>query len=432
MSKPIYDHSPLYFVLRLYVDWCTKRCYRRCSVSGRENIPEGAVILAPNHSNALMDALVVLRSRKEATVFGARADAFKPVFVKALAFLKILPLVRRRDGLRNVIKNKETQKVIVECLDNDVKFCMFCEGTHRPMHSLLPVTKGILRLAMEANASFGNRKHVYIVPVGIEYGDYFRYMSVSSVRYGKAIDVTELFAGMEGAPDAHKFEALRRRLGEEMSGLFTFLADDERYEEKWSLVKTASAAADIPFPRVFDFNRGIARKVDSLTQESPELASWLLNEAGNFDRERKRLKISYRSLGKRHSFARLVFRTAGMLLLFPYFLFCTVTMLPMLAAAAFICSRIKDPAFLNTARFGIKLVMTPLMFILWAAIFFFYFCWPAAVILLLLTLPAYGAVYMYAEGLRVLFSDFRLYFNRTIRNRFVAVCNDMRAAGLFR
>ena len=108
--KHIYDKDILYDLLKPIVDWCVKHSYRKVEVKGKENIPsDGAVIIAPNHCNTLMDALVVLRAFDNESVFGARADLFnKPFIAKLMYFVRILPMVRQRDGLRNVLKNNET------------------------------------------------------------------------------------------------------------------------------------------------------------------------------------------------------------------------------------------------------------------------------------------------------------------------------------
>ena len=189
----IYENDLWYTILKPVVDGIFKHSYRKVSVKGEENIPtDGPVILAPNHCNTLMDALVILRAHRKPTVFGARADMFNnKIVAKIMYFMRILPMVRQRDGLRNVLKNVETQDIIVETLENDVRFCIFPEGRHRAAKSLLPLGKGIFRAALAANEKFGEKKPVYIVPVGLEYGDFFRFRSTSLATYGKAINVTE-------------------------------------------------------------------------------------------------------------------------------------------------------------------------------------------------------------------------------------------------
>ena len=68
--KNIYDKSLFYnFLRRFWTDGTIRNSYRKVEVRGVENLPEdGALILAPNHCNTLMDALVILRSYKGSTV----------------------------------------------------------------------------------------------------------------------------------------------------------------------------------------------------------------------------------------------------------------------------------------------------------------------------------------------------------------------------
>lgn len=57
----IQDPNKWYSLLRHYVDLSLFQSYREIEYIGLEKIPkDGAVIIAPNHTNALMDALVVL------------------------------------------------------------------------------------------------------------------------------------------------------------------------------------------------------------------------------------------------------------------------------------------------------------------------------------------------------------------------------------
>lgn len=246
----IYEKNLGYDLLRPIVDWSTKHSFRKVEVRGTENLPtDGPYIIAPNHCNTLMDALVILRSDRCSTVFGARADMFNNKFIaNIMYFLRILPMVRQRDGLRNVLKNTETQEIIVNTLENDVRFCIFPEGRHRPEKSLLPLGKGIFRAALAANARFGDRKPVYIVPAGIEYGDFFRYRSTSLVTFGKPINVTEFIKTLDVENEAQMMEPMRRELASRISELFTYIPDGEHLKEKWVLTKMLSIdSAEKPY-----------------------------------------------------------------------------------------------------------------------------------------------------------------------------------------
>ena len=189
----IQDKDRLYSFLRPYVDWMFRRSYRSFRYIGKEHIPaDGAVIYAPNHTNALCDAMCVLGIDHQQKVFVARADIFRdPKKAKILNWLKIMPISRVRDGLEEVRHNDETMHKAVETLHDGVPFCIFAEGTHHPDRSLLPLSKGIFRIALQANENFGETKPVYIVPVGIAYGDYFHLWNSVTVTIGEPMNVTE-------------------------------------------------------------------------------------------------------------------------------------------------------------------------------------------------------------------------------------------------
>lgn len=232
MSK-IQDNDWLYAFLRPYVDWIFRRSYRQFRYIGRENIPtDGAVIFAPNHTNALCDAMAVLGIDHGKKVFVARADIFKdPKKAKILTWLKIMPINRVRDGLDEVRHNDETINKAVDTLHDGVPFCILPEGTHRPKHSLLPLSKGIFRIALQANDTFGNEKPIYIVPIGLEYGDFFHLWDSLTVNIGKPINVTEFAKAHADLSYPQLMLALREELTLRMRELIIWVPDDEQYEQ---------------------------------------------------------------------------------------------------------------------------------------------------------------------------------------------------------
>ena len=164
MREKIYEKDRSYDFLKIIVDACIRASYRKIEVHGEENLPkDGSLLLAPNHCNTLMDALVMLNAYRGTTVFGARADIFNNKFIgKVMTYIRILPMVRQRDGLRNVLKNKDTQETIVETLEHGVRFCMFPEGKHRTKHSLQALGKGVFRAALASNTKFGDTNYLQL------------------------------------------------------------------------------------------------------------------------------------------------------------------------------------------------------------------------------------------------------------------------------
>ncbi len=232
MSK-IWEKSFGYQVLRTFADPNTRASYNKAHVRGK--LPEdGAVIIAPNHTSTLMDAMVVLRTRKAPTVFGARADIFKkPGVAKFLRYIRIVPMARIRDGAQSVLHNLETFAEVDEVLEHGVPFCIFPEGRHRPMHSLLPIGKGVARIAFASAA----KRQTYVVPTGIEHGSFFRYRYPCTVTFGDPIDVNAFLKDHEASTEAETFQAFRNEIGKRISSLITYIPDDENYEAAWQAVK---------------------------------------------------------------------------------------------------------------------------------------------------------------------------------------------------
>ncbi len=98
--------SLTYAILKPFVK-LLYRIYFRIDIHNYKNIPKNEILVfAPNHQNALIDALVFVASTKGQHVFLGRADIFKRYIIqKLLTFIKILPIFRIRDGKENLITN---------------------------------------------------------------------------------------------------------------------------------------------------------------------------------------------------------------------------------------------------------------------------------------------------------------------------------------
>jgi 1-acyl-sn-glycerol-3-phosphate acyltransferase len=427
MSKEkIYDNDPFYTLLKPIVDWCTRRSYRRIDVRGKENLPkDGAILLAPNHSNTLMDALVMLQAQKAPTVFGARADMFKrPLIAKIMFFLRILPMVRQRDGLRNVLNNYESFETIVETLEHDVRFCMYPEGRHRAAHSLLPLGKGILRAAVAANNRFGDKKPIYIVPVGIEYGSYFRYRSTCLISYGKAINVTEFIKGLDVENEAQVMEPLRKELASRMSELISYVKDDENLYSKWSLTRILTCRfRDKGLAGNLSDNQSVIAQIERAAEEHPANMQELLDKAAAFDKKIDKADIDILSFKRKGLLFKAIWKGIAAIAGLPFFIFSAVAALPMWGAAWFIRRGLKDPAFGNTVNLGVKIVGTLIWLPLLTIVLFLTTPWFIAAGLVLASIPAYSYFYDYQDFVRILISDCRLMQRKDLRKEFKEIEN---------
>ena len=405
MKKP-YEKQNSYYIMKAWCDATVRSLFSSIRSVGKDNIPaDGAVLLAPNHCNTLMDALVVLQDWKPATLFGARADIFrKPLLNKTLRFLRILPIPRVRDGIQEVLHNRETMDEVIDALDHGMKYCMFCEGTHRPRHSLLPLKKGIVRTALLAHERLGDRKPVYIVPMGLEYQDYYRLQTSLAIRYGEAINVSAFVASHPEMGDAEVYRKILGELKERMSTLITYLPDDGQYDGRWALTKIAGRPAAMA------------------------AGTELVEEAAAFDRQRKERQLSFWSFGYKRQVLCAVLKLLSGLVLLPVFLFDAVVAAPMWGLSAYLVRGLKDKAFTRTALFGVKFLMNPLVVPAWSLVFFLCLPFPLALPAFLLLLFAHKFFYgMLNEG-RIFLSDLRLLFgHKDLKARYARLATQAQA-----
>ena len=276
--RKIHERDNSYALLRYLVDAYALGSFRKVRYVGRENLPkDGAVIFAPNHCCALMDAFAVLAMDKRRKVFVARADIFqKPVINKILTFMKIMPIHRVRDGFRSVLSSEDTIEKSIDVLNNGVPFCILPEGTHRAMHSLLPLGKGISRIALGADQVMQDGRHVRIVPLGLEYSDYFRFRSTLLVTIGKPIDVTDYIAANPDKGTPELLLGIRTLTAEGMKPLIVYLPDDDAYEASWELAKLQTGT--VPEGKLqarWQANRAAVDKLERLREKMPEKAAAL-------------------------------------------------------------------------------------------------------------------------------------------------------------
>ncbi|MCK9300159.1 MAG: 1-acyl-sn-glycerol-3-phosphate acyltransferase [Bacteroidales bacterium] len=242
-KKDIERSSLLYTSLRFYTRICFRCFYKNIHYTGRENIPDkGPVIFAPNHQNALMDALAVLLWQKRPVVFMARADMFQKKWTAfLLRLIKIMPVYRMRDGYSKLSKNEQQFKEACSVLLNNGTLCLMPEGSQDGHRRLRSLVKGLFRIALEAQLAVGKSRDVQIVPVGIDYSEYEQPGADLVVHFGKAIFVSDFAAYYEQDP-VLGMNVLRETLAEKIKDLITDIHNADCYEEIYGLSRLLSPA----------------------------------------------------------------------------------------------------------------------------------------------------------------------------------------------
>ena len=430
-EKKIQDYSWWYNTLRYYVDLVLKLSYRNVRYVGTENIPQnGAVIYAPNHTNALMDALVILAMDRKPKVFVARADIFKnKMLAKIFHFLKILPIMRMRDGIDEVRKNDETINKAVDVLRDRVPFCIFPEGTHQAKFSSLPLSKGIFRIAFQAQELMPDMP-LWIVPVGIRYGSFFRFRSTVRVQIGDPINVRDFMEEHVDYPMQVQINLAKDMLTERMKQSIFYIPDDENYSAMYEIcaatavkqartVKMACENANLHELDVFfKANNNTVWQVRELRERDPEKVERLLKVAQEAGELRRSKNISLSSVAIKYPFWSRVLKLLFVLVALPYCLPVSILTLPIKALCGFLFTKMKDLAFRNSVRFLVNLVLWPILMIIYSIIAFVVLPWQWALLVIVALVPAPVVAHETWRLIRLGISDVKFMTSRTLRAKY--------------
>ena len=430
-KKKIQDYDWLYSFLRYYVDMVLNLSYHKIKYVGREFIPkDGAIIYAPNHTNALMDAMIILAMDRSPKVFVARADIFKnPTLAKIFRFLKIMPIMRMRDGMDEVRKNNETITKAVDVLRDRVPFCIFPEGTHQAMHSSLPLSKGIFRIAFQAQEQMPDMP-LYIVPVGIRYGSFFRFRSTVRVQIGEPINVGKFLNSHSDLALPEVINVMRDELTTNIHNSIFHIPNDEDYDAIYEIcatvvneqIKQARFVVDGKRLRgmdaYFEANNRTVREVLRLKAEKPEVAQKLIKVAKEASEERKKQHISVKSVVVKYAHISRILKVLFVLITLPYTIPVSILTLPIHFTCSFLFTKLKDYAFRNSVRYLINLVMWPLLMIFYSAIAYIFLPWQLALPLTVWLLPAPIVAHETWRASRMLISDLKLMSNSALRKKY--------------
>lgn len=398
----IQDKNRFYNFLHAYANLTFPWAYRKIEYRNLNTIPrDGAIIFAPNHANTLMDALAVLTISSQPKIFVARADIFKNVTAgKVLRFLKMLPINRIRDGVEALSENDAIMQQCIDALCDGYPFCILPEGRHRPMHSLLPLKKGIARIAFGTWEKVKDKMPIYIVPIGLEYEDYYDFRSRLLVEAGRPIHLQEFIARHPGATEQELYRQLLLELAERMKETILYLPDDERYEGLWEAVNTMEPEEG---GSLYERKKRLQRLADKLKERHPRIIERMQKRA----ERRKKRGIHLRSVAKRRPGWRLALRALWLLVTFPFVLALSLTILPALILIGILKGKFKDKTFLNSVRYVACWVFNPILLLPICLLLLFALPWWACLGIYVVSFFAPMPCYDWLNGVTYWISDLR-------------------------
>lgn len=373
----IWKNTSVYLLSKRFVVWAFKENYSRVIIIGKEHLPaEGPVMYAPNHLNALMDALVVLAlpPHRLARVFLARADIFRlpRVVVNFLRFAKILPAYRIRDGYNQLDRNKDSFSEAELALLDGAAVGIMPEGNQGEERNIRPLVKGIFRIAFGAQQKMRMGREVKIIPIGIEYGDNEDYQHTLIINIGHPIGVDK-YMPLYAENPAKATNELKDTLSQSLQHLSVHLPGGEHYRMYDELVELAapSVAASLPDHdpaiRLFNARRAIGERIHQFLELESERVEELKQLYQQWKKSSNDLHLPLRKASRPF----VPTRKKGQILL--YQLLAGILMLPgavtnylpyRLIKAAPRLARIKYRGFYSSVFFGTAIVVLPLYYLL--------------------------------------------------------------------
>jgi len=365
--------DPAYALLKPFVKFHFRGYFKKIHILGREHIPQDApVIFAPNHHNALMDALAVLYALPGQPVFLARSDIFRhPLIARVLTFLKLLPIYRIRDGYGSLQQNERILDKVSDVLTKKKSLVIFPEGNHAAERRLRPLKKGISRIAFQAEERHNFQLGLQIVPVGLDYDNFYKFHRSLVIRFGKPVSVDPFERIYRENPSKANI-ALKNEIARQLKQEMVHIAS-KPYHDMINHLRNIYRprmmerlnGARIDRSAQLEIDQPFIRACDSKVEKNPTEAARLDQQVKMFRRIARRLNLrDWVFRQSRHSWFLLMARLPLFVLFLPVFLYGLVNnafpfFLPVLAIRP-----VKDPQFWSSIKNGLALVLFSFFYLL--------------------------------------------------------------------
>jgi len=159
--------------------------------------PTGAVLMLPNHPNALLDPAVIWATSGRDVRFLAKSVLFEGPLRPFVKGSGAIPVYRKIDQGADVSKNVEAFAAVDAALAAGDAVCLFPEGISHSSGRLEPLRTGAARMALSAQKA---GVPVSLVPVGLNFERKTAFRSRATVVYGPAFSCADLLERDPPAP----------------------------------------------------------------------------------------------------------------------------------------------------------------------------------------------------------------------------------------
>lgn len=142
----------------------------------------GPLLIAANHPNSFLDAIIIASLFDKPVYSLARGDAFKkPLYARLLRSLNMYPVYRSSEGVENMEHNYSTFETCKEIFKKNGIVLIFSEGRCINEWHLRPLKKGTARLAL---SSWEDGIDLKVLPTGLNYQSFHSYDKNMHILFG--------------------------------------------------------------------------------------------------------------------------------------------------------------------------------------------------------------------------------------------------------
>lgn len=183
---------------------------------------KGPLLIAANHPNSFLDAIILATIFKKPVYSLTRGDAFsRKFYALLLKQMNMLPVYRISEGAENLEHNYSTFTVCQNIFLNKGIVLIFSEGRCINEWHLRPLKKGTARLAINA---WQQNIPLKVLPVGINYSCFRKFGKNVILNFGEIIDSKDFDADFTNGKTIMDFNA---NLHNQLKQLVIEIEDDD-------------------------------------------------------------------------------------------------------------------------------------------------------------------------------------------------------------
>ena len=353
--------SLVYEIFRFILVFGLRLFHKKFRVVGYENLKGSEIptIVVGNHQNALLDPILCCSVITQELHWLTRSDVFKPGLISAfLRKANMLPVYREKDNVGDLRDRNDA--IFREChkrLNRGQWISLFPEGTHKGKKSLnTPLKKGVGRLIIGTFEANPNLQKIRILPLGLEYSEFFEKDGNFMLRIGKPIVLSkEDYTIANKAIWANELVA---DISAQLQAVITDIRNDDYYDEYITIQDL------IHFVNPYnDWHENVVIYQDLVNANRFENPNFL-NEVKSFNQLSKEFSFSNKTELETQQWS--FWNTLRVFITVPFSLIGKIIFFPISNFTEnFVRTKVKDTLFHNSIRISFKLFFSiPYIFIL--------------------------------------------------------------------